>query len=71
MEYIKIITIQLIFHEYQISNDFSNIDQDLKNNDDGVTLNYVINCGIQESYEKFMDSKQKFIEEAMNLEIFS
>jgi len=56
---------------YQISNDFSNIDQDLKNNDDGVTLNYVINCGIQESYEKFMDSKQKFIEEAMNLEIFS
>jgi len=56
---------------YQISNDFSNIDSDLKNSDEGVTLNYVINCGIQESYEKFMDSKQKFIEEALNLDIFS
>jgi len=56
---------------YQISNDFDKIDQDLEGCVDKVTLNYVINCGIQDSYEKFMTSKQVFIEEALNLDIFS
>ena len=49
---------------YKLSQDFGLIDD---NND----KNYVINCGIQESYECFLHNKQKFIEETMNLDIFS
>ena len=56
---------------YQISNDFKNMDRDLNRSKDGNIYNYVLHSGIQESYEKFIESKQKFIEEALCLDIFS
>lgn len=56
---------------YQLSKDFENIERDLKNSENNETLNYVINCGIQNSYETFLHNKQQFIEESMNLDIFS
>lgn len=56
---------------YQLANDFNNIEQDLIKSQNNQTYNYVVNCGIQESYEKFMENKEKFIEEALNLDIFS
>lgn len=54
-----------------IANDFDNLERDLGRMVDGVSVNYILNCGIQDSYEKFMDSKQQFIEESLNLDIFS
>jgi len=27
------------------------------------TLNYILNCGLQDAYELFLNSKEKFIEE--------
>lgn len=56
---------------YQLSKDFQNIEYDLQNSENNETLNYVINCGIQDSYEIFLHNKQQFIEESMNLDIFS
>jgi hypothetical protein len=56
---------------YQIAQDFENIDRDVHRSKYGTVYNYVINCGIQESYEKFMENKHKFIEEALNLDVFS
>jgi hypothetical protein len=57
---------------YQIALDFINIKRDIKRlKAGGYTFNYVLNCGIQDSYEKFMENKQKFIEEALKLDIFS
>jgi len=49
---------------YKLSNDFNSIEEDICNND-GTTTNYVINMGLEESYELFMESKQKFIQEVM------
>jgi len=55
---------------YQIALDFENIDKDLDRIVENRTFNYVLNCGIQDSYEKFMECKQKFIEECLILDIF-
>jgi hypothetical protein len=56
---------------YKLSQDFESIDKDLKNSTNGITTNYVINFGLQESYELFMDNKQKFLEEVMLLDIYT
>lgn len=55
---------------YKLSLDFNNIDEDIKNST-GVSTNFVVNYGLQESYELFMYNKQKFIEEAMVLDIYT
>ena len=55
---------------YQIALDFENIDNDVNNSVD-MTLNYVVNCGFQNSYEKFMQSKQIFIEGLITLDIYT
>lgn len=49
---------------YKISKDFETLETDLKNST-FYTLNYILNNGLQDSYEMFLSSKQKFIEEAM------
>lgn len=55
----------------KIANDFLNIERDIMNSKDNTTFNYVLNNGVQESFEMFNDSKDAFIESAMTLEIMS
>ena len=56
----------------KLAHDFANLDQDmeecLKNKQ---SLNYVINFGLQESFELFDECKKKFIEGLLILEITS
>ena len=56
---------------YKLSHDFENLESDIRNAKDGITKNFVINCGLQNSYEIFMENKHKFIEYAMTLDIFT
>lgn len=56
----------------KIAYDFANIDSDIeKCTNNGVTLNYVINFGLQDAYELFDESRKKFIEGTMTLGITS
>ena len=56
---------------YQISTDFGNIEADLLRSKNGITGNYIINYGLQNSYELFLKAKQQFIENAMILELYT
>ena len=56
---------------YKLSIDFVNLEKDLRNNNGDTSTNYVINYGLQESYELFMYNKQKFIEESMMIDIYT
>jgi len=58
---------------YKIGIDFESIDNDIKDSSDNQIpcLNYVVNNGIQDSYEHFMECKQKFIEDAMTLDVYT
>lgn len=58
---------------YKIGIDFESIDNDIKDSSDNQIpcINYIINNGIQDSYEHFMGCKQKFIEDAMTLDIYT
>lgn len=49
---------------YKISKDLENLDSDIKNGEI-FTSNYVLNFGLQDGYELFLNNKQKFIEESM------
>jgi hypothetical protein len=55
---------------YKLSIDFQNIEHDILSSN-GISKNYVVNYGLQDSYEYFMDNKQKFIEEAMLHDIYT
>lgn len=55
---------------YKLMVDFDSIDSDIVNSKE-MTKNHVINYGLQVSYELFMYNKQKFIEEAMLLDIYT
>lgn len=56
---------------YKLSRDFANIENDLKNLTSNFSTNFVINYGLQESYEMFIYNQQKFIEETMVNDIFT
>jgi len=56
---------------YKLFKDFNNLEVDLDENLDGVSSNYVINYGLQDSYEIFMYNKQKFIQECMMIDIYT
>jgi len=56
---------------YKLSYDFEHLEDDIRSAEDGMTKNFVVNYGLQNSYEIFMDNKQKFIENTMNLNIFT
>lgn len=53
---------------YKLSTDYENFENDLTNK---YQKNYVIIHGLQNSYNDFLHYKQKFIEEAMNINIFT
>ena len=54
----------------KLSYDFTNLEEDLLMADD-KTNNFVINYGIQESFELFIDNKSKFIEGCIILDIYT
>ena len=56
---------------YMLYIDFNKIDDDIMNHNNGISQNYVINNGLQKSYELFLEKKQKFIEETMKMDIFT
>lgn len=56
---------------YKISLDYRNLDQDLDQNKELYTSNYVLNYGLEESYATFLQNKEKFIEESMNHKIYT
>jgi hypothetical protein len=51
---------------YGIGNDFMNLDMEMKKFDD-VSYNYIINAGIQKSYERMIELKQKIVKSIMNM----
>lgn len=55
---------------YKLSIDFKDINTRIMS-DDGHSLNYVVNFGLEAGYEKFLNNKQIFIEKALGLDIFS
>jgi hypothetical protein len=62
----------------KLSYDFKNLDKDIMSNSllteeksNNITINYVLNYGLQDSYELFMYNKQKFIEECMMQDIYT
>lgn len=59
---------------YRLSNDFNTIEEDIicgSTSPKRFTTNYVVNYGLQKSYEDFMDNKQKFLESLMLLDIYT
>ena len=54
----------------KISYDFENMERDLCHNNKS-SYNYVINYGIQNSFELFIDNKVKFVEGCMSLDIYT
>lgn len=55
----------------KLSNDFENLEKDFNNSSDNITTNFILNYGIQEAFELFTDSKQKFIEGALLSKIYT
>lgn len=55
---------------YKICIDFENIILDIKNSEN-ITNNTIINIGVQESFELFMELKSSFYEESLKLEIYT
>jgi geranylgeranyl pyrophosphate synthase len=56
---------------YKISEDMQNIERDIRNSKNGMSYNFVLNYGLQNGYEFFMDNKRKFIEDSMKLDIYT
>ena len=54
----------------KISYDFKNLETDL-HEANGYSNNYIINFGIQDGFELFVDSKAKFIEGCMLLDLYT
>lgn len=55
---------------YKISRDFENLSNDIKNSEK-YTSNYVLNFGLQDGYEAFLNNKEKFIEESMVEDVYT
>jgi hypothetical protein len=55
---------------YKISRDFESLDEDIKKSNQ-FTTNYVLNYGLQDSYEMFLNNKQAFIEQSMLNDIYT
>lgn len=55
---------------YKISKDFENLTKDINKSTD-YTSNYILNYGLQDAYETFIESKQSFIEESMIEDIYT
>jgi geranylgeranyl pyrophosphate synthase len=57
-------------HIYKIANDFKNLSFDLENHNN-YTFNYVINFGIQNAFESFIQNKAELIERCVKLNLYS
>lgn len=55
---------------YKLSKDFENVEQDIKKSTI-YSPNYVINFGLQEGYESFIDNKQLFIADMLASDVYS
>jgi len=55
---------------YKLSRDFENLSNDIKNSEK-YTTNYVLNFGLQDGYEAFLNNKEKFIEESMVEDVYT
>jgi len=55
---------------YKISIDFENLENDLEVTN-AISHNYIINYGIQNSYNTYIENKYQFIEKCMNEEIYT
>lgn len=56
-------------HMYKMSHDFDSINNDIKSGK--YMSNYVVNFGLQDGYEIFLNNKQAFIEESMVEDIYT
>lgn len=56
---------------FKLGKDFLFLEEDMRQCKNNYSKNYIINYGLQDSYEIFMYNKQKFIEETMLLDIFT
>lgn len=56
---------------YKISKDFERLIDDIKEAKNNYTPNYVLNFGLQDSYEVFLENKEKFIEESMIADVYT
>jgi hypothetical protein len=56
---------------YKIAKDFEVIENDILHHNNGISVNYVVNYGLQSSYEDYLHHKQKFIEGVMTLDIYT
>ena len=55
---------------YVISNDYQTFSDDIRiayKCDKKVSINYIINCGLQQTYEDYINYKQKFITYCLSL----
>lgn len=55
---------------YKICKDFENVILDIKNAEN-ITNNTIVNIGVQESFELFMELKSSFYEDSYKLEIYT
>jgi hypothetical protein len=55
---------------YKVCIDFENVISDIKNSEN-ITNNTIVNIGVQESFELFMELKSSFYEESLKLEIYT
>ncbi len=74
----NIINIEKLGHHFgiliKLTMDFDNIENDFQittDTDDIRTRNYILNYGFQDSFELFMDNKQKFIESALLHDVYT
>lgn len=58
---------------YKLSKDFENLNADIDAplGIDKYKTNYVINFGLQDAYESFLNNKEKFIEESMISDVYT
>jgi hypothetical protein len=54
----------------KLADDFMNLEKDIENSET-YTKNYIVNFGFQNSFEMFIDNKQKFIEGCIILDIYT
>ena len=59
---------------YKISNDYVNLMDDIIKasiNKNNISLNYILNNGLQKSYEDYMEYKQKFITYCLTMDVYT
>jgi len=63
--------IQLFGLIIKIDNDFKKFMEDIKNNENKICLNMLVNIGIQKTYNLYLESKSSLIEELIKCKLYS